>query len=133
MLVKLMIIPNQENSFDIIIQDYILTKVSTVKFLGVSLDENHTFIDQANKLTTKITKSVGVMRILHCQLPADVMAKIYYSLVYFHNYYFYRHGEDREVLMLLRWSVLMGELANNSQIITKRSSPFYQFMITFRY
>ena len=32
------------------------------------------------------------------------------------------HGEDREVLMQLRLSVLTGEHANYSQIITKRSS-----------
>ena len=45
----------------------------------------------------------------------------------------YWHGEDREVLMLLRLSVLTGEHANYSQIITKRSSLFTQFMITFLY
>ena len=31
-----------------------------------------------------MTKSVGAMRRLHCQLPADVMVKLYYSLVYSH-------------------------------------------------
>ena len=31
--------------------------------------------------------SVGVMRRLHCQLPADVMVKLYYSLVYSHLTY----------------------------------------------
>ena len=38
-------------------------------------------------VTTKISKSVGVMRRLHCQLPADVMVKLYYSLVYSHLTY----------------------------------------------
>ena len=33
------------------------------------------------------TKSVGVMRRLHCQLPADVMVKLYYSLMYSHLTY----------------------------------------------
>ena len=46
----------------------------------------------------------------------------------------YWHGEDREVyLMLLRLSVLTGKHANSSQIITKRSSLFTQFMITLLY
>ena len=31
--------------------------------------------------------SVGVMRRLHCQLPADVMVKLYYYLVYSHLTY----------------------------------------------
>ena len=82
-----MIIPNQKNAIDIIIRDSILTKVSTIKFLGVTLDENLTFNDDAKNITTKISKSVGVMRRLHCQLPADVMVKLYYSMVYSHLTY----------------------------------------------
>ena len=76
-----MIICNQKNSFDIKILESILTKVSIVKFLGVTLDENLTFMDHVNKVTSKISKSVGVMRRLHCRLPANVMVKLYYSLV----------------------------------------------------
>ena len=79
-----MIISNQKNAIEIRIQDSILTKVSTVKFLGVTLDENLTFDDHVKNVTTKISKSVSVMRRLHCQLPADIMVKLYYSLVYSH-------------------------------------------------
>ena len=38
-------------------------------------------------VTSNISKSVGVMRRLHCQLPANVMVKLYYSLVYSHLTY----------------------------------------------
>ena len=34
------IIFNQKDTFDITIRDLIITKVSTVKFLGITLDEN---------------------------------------------------------------------------------------------
>ena len=67
-----MIISNQKNAIEIRIRDSILTKVSTVQFLGITLDENLTFNDHVKNFTTKISKSVGVMRRLHCQLPADV-------------------------------------------------------------
>ena len=60
-----MIISNQKNAIEIRIRDSILTKVSTVKFLGVTLDENLTFKDHLKNVTTKISKSVGVMRRLH--------------------------------------------------------------------
>ena len=40
-----------------------------------------------NKVTCNIPKSVGVMRRLHCQLPANVMVKLYYYLVYSHLTY----------------------------------------------
>ena len=82
-----MIIFNQKNALDIKIRVSILTKVTTVKFLGVTLDENLTFKDHVNKFTSKISKSVGVMRRHHCQLPANVMVKLYYSLVYSHLTY----------------------------------------------
>ena len=82
-----MIISNQKNVIDIRISDSILTKVSTAKFLGVTHVENLTFNDHVKNVTTKISKSDGVMRRLHCQLPSDVMVKLYYCLVYFHLTY----------------------------------------------
>ena len=82
-----MIISNQKIAIDIRIRDSILTKVSTIKFLGVTLDENLTFNDHVKNVNTKISKSVGVMRRLHCQLPANVMVQLYYSLVYSHLTY----------------------------------------------
>ena len=70
------IIYHQKNALDIIIRESIFKKVSTVKFLGVTLDENLTFQDHVNKVTSKISKSVGVLRRLHCQLPTNVMVKL---------------------------------------------------------
>ena len=82
-----MIISNQKNALYIKIGETILTKVSTVKFLGITLDENFTFKDNVNKITSNISKTVGIMRRLHCQLPAKVMVKLNYSLVYSHLTY----------------------------------------------
>ena len=77
----------QKFCYGIKIRDSIRRKVSTVKFLGVTLDVNLTFNDHVKNVTTKISKSVGVMRRPHCQLPANVMVKLYYSLVYSHLTY----------------------------------------------
>ena len=79
-----MIISNQKNAIDIRIRNSIPTKVSTVKFFGVTLDENLTFNGHLKNVNAKISKSVGVLRRLHCQLPGDVMVKLHYSLVYSH-------------------------------------------------
>ena len=51
------------------------------------LDESLTLKDQVNKVTSNISKSVGVTRRLHYQLPANVMVKLCYSLVYSHLTY----------------------------------------------
>ena len=59
------IISNQKNALDIKIRETIFTEVSTVKFLGIMLDENLTFKDYVNKVTSKISKCVGVMRRLN--------------------------------------------------------------------
>ena len=82
-----MIISNQKNAIDIRIRDSIFAEASTVKFLGVTLDENLTFNDHVKNITSKISMSVGVMRRLHCELPADVIVKLYYSLLYSHLTY----------------------------------------------
>ena len=79
-----MIISNQKTAIDIKIWYSVLTKVWTVKFLTFKLNENLNFL---KNISTKISKSVGVMISLHCQLPADVMVKLYYSLVYSHLTY----------------------------------------------
>ena len=81
------IMSNQKNELDIKIQETVIMKVSTVKFLGITLDENLTFKDHVNKVTRNISKSVGVMRRLHCQLSAKAMVKLFYSLVYSHLAY----------------------------------------------
>ena len=66
-----MTISNQKYAIDIRIRDSILTRVSTVEFLGVTVDENLTFNGYVKNVTTKISKSVGVTRRSYCQLPAD--------------------------------------------------------------
>ena len=71
-----MIVSKQKKALDIKIRETNITKVSTVKFLGVMLDENIPFKDHVNKVTSNISKSVGVMKRLHCQLPANVMVKL---------------------------------------------------------
>ena len=75
-----MIISNQKNALDIKLQEKILTKIST-----------NSLVLRSMKIlllrTFNISKSVGVMRSLHCQLPANVMVKLYYSLVYSHLTY----------------------------------------------
>ena len=57
-----MIITIQKQAFDIKIQEAFLTKVSTVKFLGDILDENLTLNGHVNEVTSKMAKSVCVMR-----------------------------------------------------------------------
>ena len=129
-----MIISNQKNALDIKIRESILTEVSTVKLLGVTLNENVTFKNHVNKVSSKQSKSAGVMRRLYCQLPVNLMVKLYYYLVYSYlTYALLTWGRSRRTIMLLRLGVLTGGHGNYSLIITKRSSLFTQFMIPLLY
>ena len=118
-----MVISYQYNASDIKFRESILTKVLTVKFLVVTLNENLTFEDHVNNVTSKISKSVGVMRSLHCKLPAIVMVKLCYSLMYSYLTYallaWGRSGRGLDVLMLQRLNAVTGEHPNYSQIITQ--------------
>ena len=111
-----MIISNQKNALDIKIRESILTKVSTVKFLGFTLDENLTFKDHVNKVTIVLYLADGVMRRLHCQLPANVMVQRYYSLVYSHlTYALLAWGRSGSTYAAIECS---HKHSNYSQIIT---------------
>ena len=66
-----MIISNQKNVFYSKIKDTILTKVSTVKFLYVTLDENRNFNDHVNRVTTKISMFVKKVTVFYGQEPSS--------------------------------------------------------------
>ena len=129
-----MIISNQKNALDIKIRESTVTKVSTVKSRGIIHNENLTFKDHENKVNNKTSKSVGVMRRLHCQLPANVMVKMYYSLLYSHlTYALLAWGRSGRTNAAKIECAHRRVYANYSQIITQRSSLFTQFMITLLY
>ena len=108
-------------------------KFSIVKFLGVTLDENLTFNDHVKNVTTKISKSVGVMRRLHCQLPTDVIVKAYYSLVYSHLTYALQAWGRSGRANAAKIECTHRRALKFSQITTIGSSLFTQFMITLLY
>ena len=86
-----MIISHQKDASDIELRDSIVRKISTVKFLGVTLD------DKCNVILLLMTSTNDHYRkYLSLLVPwgesidschADVMIKLYYSLVYSHRTY----------------------------------------------
>ena len=97
--------------------------------LSVTLDdENLTFKDFVNKVTSKISNSVGVMRRLHCQLPANEMVKLLFLHLFPSDLCFIlarrRSGHTNAAKI-----ECVRDHANYSQNITKISEFFTQFMI----
>ena len=107
---------------------------SKIKFLGVTVDENLNFNDHVNKVTIPKYRNLLVSwgdSIASClQMYWSSCTILCCIPIWLMRYW---HGEDRDVLMLLRLSALKEEHVNYSQIITKISSLFTQFMITLLY
>ena len=128
-----MIISNEKNALDIKILETLITNVSTVKFLGVTPDENLTFKDHVNKVPSNISKAVGVMRRLNSQLPASVMVKLYYSLVYSHLIYallaWGRSGSTNAAKIECAHRRACKLLTDYNQNILTFHSTFYYFVL----
>ena len=59
----------------------------SVKYLGITIDENLNFAERIIKLTCKISRSVGIFAKLRNILPFTAYCKWYYSMVYSHLVY----------------------------------------------
>ena len=66
------IISNQKDSlYNITIRDSIITKVKTVKFLGVTLDENLLFNDYVNKKITECWVNYQLLSVIYWSSPME--------------------------------------------------------------
>ena len=82
-----MIISNPKNAIEIRNRDLILTKVSTVKFLGITLDENIMFNDHVKNVPTKIIQFCWCYEEItaHCQFRLDelcVFSAFFYNFLF---------------------------------------------------
>ena len=64
-----------------------IKSVNNIKFLGVHIDRHLTFNSHINYLSTKISRSVGLIYKLNNYLPYSVLLKIYHALI--HPYFNY--------------------------------------------
>ena len=73
-------IPSQKGK--ILINDNPIPQVSSVKFLGIHLDQHLTWNNHISEIAKKLSKNVGILyRIAHL-LPTSVRINIYYSLIH---------------------------------------------------
>ena len=64
-----------------------ITEVDSIKFLGMHLDRHLTFKYYVDYISTKISKSIGILYKLKYFLPPEVLKIIYFSLVQPYIYY----------------------------------------------
>lgn len=66
----------------ICIQNQQIDKVSSVRFLGVQLDDKLMWKDHIGTVCKKVTKSLGILRRIRHFVHEKVMLTLYYSLIY---------------------------------------------------
>ena len=80
---KCMIFSARDNPLDIslMIGNSQIQRTHVKKFLGIYIDDRLTFGDHVNKICTKMSRSVGVMRRLRTFLPRDVLKQRFYTFI----------------------------------------------------
>ena len=69
--------------------DINLKRETVTKFLGVFIDENATWKPHINTISTKISKSIGILYRARLIIPRTQLNQLYFSFV--HSYLNYAH------------------------------------------
>ena len=69
---------------ELFINDITLKRETVTKFLGVFIDENVTWKAHINTISTKISKSIGILYRARLIIPVKRLNQLYFSFV--HNY-----------------------------------------------
>ena len=111
-----MVSSNKSNvcQYDIPIRGRLLNRVSKQKFLGVIIDQNLNFKSHIDKICSKVSSSVGVMRRIRGTVPQPVLKSIFYTLV--HSSYSYA---------LAAWGSAYPSALNRLRNLLREDSDFY--------
>ena len=58
-----------------------IRKTDSTKFLGIVIDKNLTFKEHINNISSKVSKSIGILYKLNHSLPSDILKILYNSLI----------------------------------------------------
>ena len=78
---------SKEKSFEITIHDQVVKNSKSTKFLGIIIDENLTWNDQAKVLYNKVVTNKRLLMNARNLLPGKTLEQIYYAHVYSHLTY----------------------------------------------
>ena len=101
---------NNSPNFEIKMGNVWLKRVKSVKYLGVMLDENITWTEQIEYLSTKLSRSAGIFSKLRYYLNKDVLIRVYHALFNSHLQY-----------GLLCWGSTIESNLNRIQVLQNRA------------
>ena len=79
--------PFAKEDLDVVLDD---TKIECEKnstFLGITLDEHHSWEDHCNKVANKMARNTGILNCINNQVPSTSLVTINNSLIFSHFSY----------------------------------------------
>ena len=109
------------------------------KFLGVYIDDRLTFATHTNKLSTKISRGIGVLRRMKQIVPNDILRQLYYALIYSNLTYAittYGSAYQNQLRRLTNLTNKSLKIITNVQRLTPeicKREQIFDFQMTFKY
>ena len=123
---------NENENFDIILDDVKLARVNNTKFLGVIIDENLTWKNHIDGITKTISRNIGIMNKLKFFVPERILRTLYCSLVLpYINYGILIWGKACDMYLckihkLQKWAM---RVISNSHYRSHTASIFLKYII----
>ena len=75
------------SSMDIIMDNQILTKVNSIKYLGIIVDHKLNWLDHITYVKAKISKQIGIMYKARKYLNKNSLKNLYHAYIYLYLIY----------------------------------------------
>ena len=129
---KCMLFSNKRNNpqLKILLDDKYLDVETETTFLGVLIDNKLTWRAHINHISSKISKSIAILRMFRQSFPKEILRKIYMSLIFSHiNYCNLIWGSANVISLnpLIRLQKKAIRLVNNSNY-TDHTAPIFKSM-----
>ena len=90
-----------------------LTPVSTVKYLGMLLDEHLSWMKEVNWVNSKLNQTIGIIRKLRHNTSLLILKIVYYSLFGWHLQYGAQLGDKEIVQIKITYKTFRTEHSRN--------------------
>ena len=67
---------------NLVIGNSCIERTNVQKFLGIYIDDKITFKEHTNKISTKLSRGVGVLRKMKQIVPRNVLKQLFYAIIY---------------------------------------------------
>ena len=68
-------------SLNVLIDNIVIDQVHNTKFLGVIIHSNLTWHDHIKAISSKVSKSIGILLRIRKNVPNDVLLTLYHTLI----------------------------------------------------